>query len=344
MQQAAKLYDIQTVFLETEFAITMQPARKDLTGFKSDYLVAKYIKDPAIKWHYLFTMSSPEYYINTLLPIGKDKYMTLDFGDLKERARSILSGEYFRYVYRDDDDEYAGRGCLLDNRVVKNGTYFYDAPKKPLAVSAISDDWKNTIDDIIALCEKRNIRLIFFCTPCSDFCISALGNYDEYYSFLRDFTAARGYDFYDFNLAREKYLPLEDEDFRDDNHLNRSGVEKFTPVFCSYFMDKSRCSDMFYSSYAEKSADMRARIFGLTAYQDENPRGTLKIEPVTNCADKTRITYTVSAVSDGKTVLLSENSAADSVALPDGEAGEVIIESFLDGEKQTECRTNFATL
>ena len=50
LKQAVKKYDIEKVFLEMEFAISTQTPPSKRSGFKSDYLVAKYIKDPKIKF------------------------------------------------------------------------------------------------------------------------------------------------------------------------------------------------------------------------------------------------------------------------------------------------------
>ena len=341
LQQAVKLYNIKKVFLEVEFEITTQVSTKERTGFKSDYLVAKYIKSPSIKWKYLFSASTPKYYVNTFLPIGKDKYMSIDPEDIVDRVKNVFSGDYFNYVYNDKNDEYIGKGCLLDLRTVTNGSFFYTETKKPINVSGISQDWKDTIDKIIDVCRKNNIELVFYTTPCSDFCISALGNYDEYYTFLKEFTASRGYEYHDFNLAKEKYLPMEDDDFRDDNHLNKKGVYKFTPVMCDYFLGNIPKDDMFYNSYKQKMSATKEKVFGVILCKDPN-KNSMDISPVTNCIDKSRIAYSVFALTDGERIVLADHTKNSHIVFPSGKSGSVIVSSFIDDVKQTECKINFA--
>lgn len=84
---------------------------------------------------------------------------------------------------------------------------------------------------IISICEENNIPLIFYSTLISDFFLNASGNYDIYISNVRQFLREFGYQFYDFNLCKEEYLTLSDYNFYDNNHLNKTGIEKFTPVF-----------------------------------------------------------------------------------------------------------------
>ena len=342
LQQAVKLHKIEKVFLEMEFAITTQAPKEKRTGFKADYLVAKYIKDPKIRFEFLTSISTPKYYLNHFLPIGKDKYMTLNPANLSYRFKSILSGDYFRYTYEDSDDEYAGKGCLLDVRTVKNGSFSETITESPIAISAISKDYQDTVDKIIGLCKAHDIELIFYSMPCTDFYLNEKGNYDDYYSFCKAFTAARGYDFYDFNLAKETYMDFEDEDFRDDNHFNRQGVYKWTRAFWNYFLGDISKEDMFYTSYAEKMASQPDRIFGLIYHFSDDKR-CLEIQPVVNHVAQNRITYDVYAVTGSGETVLAEKSHETTVKLPSGMSGHIRVISYLDGVQQNDCTEKFAS-
>ena len=59
LRQAVKLYKIEKVFLELDFAVATQPSVKNRKGFKADYLVSRYIKDPVIRFEYLTSISTP---------------------------------------------------------------------------------------------------------------------------------------------------------------------------------------------------------------------------------------------------------------------------------------------
>ena len=238
LQQAVKRYKIEKVFLELDFAITTDDAFAERTGFKAEYIVASGIKDFAIKTDYLLHCSSPAYYLNSFLPIGKDKLLTANPAKILKKIKSVVSGEYFKYIYEDDESEYAGRGCVLDLEEIPNGGFSNDEREGRIAVEKISDDWKNTIDNIIALCKENGIELILYSMPGSDFYLNERGNYDEYYAFCRDFARERGFTYYDFNLAKSEILSLEDSDYHDDNHLSKKGVYKWTHC-CPINLEKS---------------------------------------------------------------------------------------------------------
>ena len=282
LQQAAKLYNIEKVFLEMEFAISTQTPPSRRKGFKADYLVANGIKDLAIKLELLASISAPKYYLNHFLPIGKDKYLTLNPKSLAYRAKSMLTGDYFRYVYESDDDVYAGKGCLLDHRVVKNGTFSETAHESPINLAAISAEYQATVDKIIALCKEKNIELIFYSMPCTNFYLGEKGNYDEYHDFIADFVGARGYEFY----------------------------------------------------------AMSPRVFGLV-YDFKDDRRTLEVTPIAN-RENAAVTFDFSAIYDGEEHIIAENTAERTVALPAGKTGKIRAVSYIDGEKQTDCRENFA--
>lgn len=340
LRQALKIHKVEKVFLELDFAVALYPPVKERTGFSSSYSLAHYIRDPKIKLDYYLSMSSPKYYINSLLPIGKDKHMTLNPKDLKFRFKSFFNGDYFNYVYKDKDADYDGKGCLLDKRSVKNGTFSNSFDEGPINIDLISNDWKNTIDKIIKLCNKNKVELIMYSMPCSDFYLAEKGNYDEYYSCIKEFCKERGFEYYDFNLAKEKYLRLYDEDFHDDNHLSGIGVYHYTKVMCDYFLGNIPKNDMFYDSYAQKLAAQEDRIYGLVI-KTENNKKSFTITPMVNHVLPEQITYDIFAVYDGEEHALELKTNKTSIALPAGKSGELKIIAYLNGIKSNEAKEHF---
>ena len=336
LRQATSLYDIEKVFLELDFAVATQKAKKDRTGFSSDYLVALYLKD------YLMNISEPKYYINHLLPIGKDKHLTLRPQDLIRKAGGVINGDYFRYNYLSDDSEYAGRGCVMDWDKIVNGSFVNDKDEGRIRVEAISEDWKSTVDKIIALCKEKNIELTMYSMPCSDYYLNEKGNYDEYYYFVKDFCAERGFDYYDFNLAKKTFFLPEDEDFTDDNHFNKQGVSKWTRAFWTFFGSENVKEDFFYDSYAEKMENIGDKVFGLVVKTSEDKK-SVSITPVTNIADKNRIKYEVCAITKTKNIDLDTRNV-QKVSLPPKSSGKLHIKAFVDGVLTNETSLHFTSL
>ena len=235
---------------------------------------------------------------------------------------------------------------MLDLEEIPNGGFSNDEREGRIAVEKISDDWKNTIDNIIALCKENGIELILYSMPGSDFYLNERGNYDEYYAFCRDFARERGFTYYDFNLAKSEILSLEDSDYHDDNHLSKKGVYKWTETFCDFFVSKYKeenaLETYFYASYAEKMAEMSDKIFGLYMITGDDKK-TMKITPLTNARDTKRITYDVYAITAAEEMLLAKDSINTTVALPSGKSGKIRVVSYLDGIKQNDCVESFAS-
>lgn len=344
LRQAAKIHKIKRAFLELDFAVATYPPVRERTGFKAAYIIAKHLRDPKIKFEYLFTMSSPKYWINSILPIGKDKHMTLKPEDLLFRWKSFITGDYFKYIYVDKDAEYGGKGCLLDIRLVKNGSFSNDFDEGRIRVNEVSDDWKNVVDKIIALCKENDIELILYSMPCSDFYLAEKQNYDEYYQFVKEFCASRGFPYYDFNLVSEKYLTLEDSDFHDDNHFSKQGVVKWTHLMADVINTSESLNGMFYNSWSEKISHQEPKIYGLV-FLTADDRKSIEIVPMRNNVPDDAISYEVYEQHDGEESLIATEMTGGGtvINLPDGVSGNVRVRSFINGVQQTECSKHFST-
>ena len=346
LRQAVKLYKIEKVCLELDVAVAIDSPFAERNGFKAEYIVASRLKDFSIKADYLLHCSSPKYYINSFLPIGKDKLMTLNPKKVAKKLTSILNRKYFKYQYEDEGSEYAGKGCVLDLEEIPDGGFSNDFKVVPIPVGGISNHWKITVEKIIDLCKENNIELILYSMPCSDFYLNERGNYDEYYSFCRDFAAEKGFSYYDFNLVRPEILSLRDSDYTDDNHLSKKGVYVWTDAFCNFFGSKYKeenaLEKYFYSSYAQKMAEMPDKIFGLYMFTSGD-RKSMDIIPVSNHVDVKRITYDVYAVVGNEESLLSKESIQTSITLPAGKSGKIRVISYIDGVKQNDCTENFVS-
>lgn len=342
LQQAVKQFKIEKVFLEMDFAVSAKYAKNNRNGFSADYIVSDYIKDPSIKWNYLFSISSPKYYLNHLLPIGKDKHMTLNPKKVVKKIKSLVTGQYFKYEYVSSDSEYDGKGCVLNTDVIKNGSFSSNTEQGKIKLDNISDEYKNTIDKIITLCKNNNVELIFYSMPCSDFYLAEKSNYDDYYFWCKDYLEQRDFEYYDFNLIKEEYLTLEDEDFTDDNHFSKQGVYKWTQAFCHcFFIENISREKMFYNSYSQKLLNQPDKIYGLELLPSQDKK-TITIKPMVNHVEQSRITYDIYTQIDGQEELMQKNTGEAVINLPSGKSGKIRVISYIDGIKQNDCLQSFA--
>ncbi|MCR5217757.1 hypothetical protein [Treponema sp.] len=326
---------VDTVFLDIDNGIAASTPFKQRKGFKSEYIVSTYLKDSGIKYDFYKDMSLPQYYLNSFLPIGKDKLITLDPLVLFNKAKCIFNGSYqnYRYngwyLYKDDDDSIY-KGCVYENKFIEDSS-FHDTADVPIIMDNVrAGDWDKTVDKIIALCKDTNTKLVFISIPASDFYIMGKGNYDEYYSYAKAFLKERGYDYYDFNFVKKEFLTFNDTEFRDSNHLNHKGIIKFTDIFCDYFAGKYDGEDFFYDSYKEKIADMPEKVFGVKADFDTLKQNLL-LNPITTGIEADRLTFDVTAQTDGKEIILAKNTSETKIALPAASTGQLKVTSYLDG-------------
>ena len=98
---------------------------------------------------------------------------------------------------------------------------------------ALNAERARALDDILNYCSEHDIKVTAVVPPVPDFALIDYGpNYDAFSRVLCDYLEARGTHCYDFNLARNELYDHDEADFTDSEHLNRQGVDKFTPAIC----------------------------------------------------------------------------------------------------------------
>lgn len=84
-------------------------------------------------------------------------------------------------------------------------------------------------------------------------------NWDDFYEWIKNFSEINNYDFFDFNLQRDRYQTYSDQlSYSDVQHLSEVGAEAFTKSFCEILQAVDRGEDVhdrFYASYAEMKFD-----------------------------------------------------------------------------------------
>lgn len=345
LREAERLYSLKSVFVELDFATAATAPYSKSESSKSNFLVSHYLKNPKAKLDYILSSTSPKYYLNSFLPIGKDKLIDLNPLSVLAMAKSRFTGEYFKYSYKKSDSEYAGKGCVLDDDAVKEGS-FWSGPVKPIYVSAIDSEWKETIVKIIKLCKKKNISLAFYQNPSTDFYLVEKQTYDDYISLIKNLLSEYNVPYYDFSLIKSEYLQLADSDFADDNHLNRQGIDKFTKLFCNFYTATEQEKEtMFYSSLAEKHSAQSPRIYGLII--DENKdEGFFTLKPVFNRRDTSLVSYDVFAYdsTSGNEILVAEKSGECKFYYPSKMSGIIKITSYYNGVVQNFVEKYFTAL
>lgn len=78
---------------------------------------------------------------------------------------------------------------------------------------------------IIDLCKENNIELIFVTAPVANVSFEYIKNYDIVHNRIEKIAEENNILYFDYNIINDEEKLLTNENFRDDAHLNHSGVE-----------------------------------------------------------------------------------------------------------------------
>lgn len=78
---------------------------------------------------------------------------------------------------------------------------------------------------IIDLCRENNIELIFVTAPVANVSFDYIKNYDIIHNRINEIAEENGIKYFDYNIINIQERLLTNDNFRDDAHLNHSGVE-----------------------------------------------------------------------------------------------------------------------
>ena len=90
------------------------------------------------------------------------------------------------------------------------------------------------LEKIIDLCAGNNIRLLFVTAPVAPISMEKIKNYDVVYNTISGFTRENKIPYLDFNAENQARHLFQNINFRDDAHLNYSGVEIADAFFAQW--------------------------------------------------------------------------------------------------------------
>lgn len=128
---------------------------------------------------------------------------------------------------------------------------------------------------VIEYCQKRQIPITLFISPMYELQLISTEHYDYYLEQVRGIAEEYGVEVYDFNLAREEALPIQDTRyFRDLGHLNATGAELFTAFFHKVMSgDAAENQQYFYDTYEQKLAHAAPEVYGIYYRDEETEEG-----------------------------------------------------------------------
>ena len=105
------------------------------------------------------------------------------------------------------------------------------------------EDWelnrtqKKYIEKIIELCKNEGIELYFVTAPVANVSMEYIENYDIVHNTVAEFAKENNIPYIDYNIVNKEENLLTNENFRDDAHLNHSGVQIVDKHFAQWLMN-----------------------------------------------------------------------------------------------------------
>ncbi|MCI8805139.1 MAG: hypothetical protein HFE59_04480 [Clostridiales bacterium] len=93
---------------------------------------------------------------------------------------------------------------------------------------------KKYLQKIIDICKEKEIELIFVTAPIANVSMGYIKNYDIVHSSVENLAKENNIPYLDYNIVNKDENLLKHENFRDDAHLNHSGVEIVDKHFLTY--------------------------------------------------------------------------------------------------------------
>lgn len=337
--------EIKEVYVDIDFVHLNNPPIKDKSDFHQVWRVARYIKNPKIKYDYFFHTIPPKNYFDIILKIGKNK-IVINPKKIKKTFFAKLNGNYYKYIYPEGSELngiYKGYiGKEPDDKEEKNP--LDEAKMETFSEEKINPDWYGFVQNIIDYCNENNLKLIFYSLPESLQDLMNIGNYGDYSDFLKKYFNSKNCIYYDLNLCKKDYLSLSASDYYDSEHLNKNGSEKVCHLIAELILNDSNANNnLFYNSFAERVASENENVFGFTLIESED-KHSLKVMPITNKKADSKITYDYYFVKDKNTKqVLTQNTQDNLLVYPEKTKGKIEIKCYLNDNYVNTTEKDFDT-
>ena len=352
LKYAHKIHpEIKNVYVDIDPELLTREPVKNKTGLKQVWKIGKYIKDPAIKYNYLFNTIPARLWPNIFLKIGKDKFV-LNPKKIKNTIKAKLQGNYYSFKF----DSSSDLASLKKGHVPKNKNFKEDEDleidvfeddifNQPFDINSLNPDWFLFVKDIINYCNDNNLNIVFFSLPEAFSRTYAMGNYEELSSFLSNFFHDNNCLFYDINLCKKEYLSLDHNDYYDVEHLNESGAEKVSSLLSDLLTAKSQeeTEKYFYKSFKERIDFESEAIYGINIVENLDLPGCEFI-PIAHKKDNSKITWNYYLINNKKEKSnMMLNSTETIIKYPPNTYGSIEVDCYLNDQLSCKIIKKFDT-
>lgn len=303
LREADRTNELSHVYLELYYACNYNDT--EVFDYTRNWWNTDYMKHSMNKTAYLLTLGGPEQYINTLLPFSRYRSCVGEWEQIKTNMARKSQKKFKNYQYEESYEDgngieiCEGQGFYKTTRKYVDGRKLYQQ-NEILTDYTIGKRNGAYCHDIVEYCKKKEIPVTLFISPIYDLQLISTVDYDDYTTALRAFAEEQGVPFYDFNLVREEYLPIQDgKYFWDSGHLNQYGAEKFTPFFYQVVSgEETENKKYFCDSYEERLRESALAVYGIYSEKAEEGDRSRRLCVASN--RDTGMEYRIILTPDGK--------------------------------------------
>ncbi len=290
VREAAALNRLEKVFVEVYFGVAQTESNASRKALTSIWIISDYMYPLPAKASFILNASGPQYYVQSFLPERRNWKNLIRPSRIMEICGKKLTSSYMTYAVPRPElqgdgsvEQYMYRGYVGHTGVLGQGERWIPSDRRKIDPQGISGDYIKSLRAIVAECRKENARCVFFAAPVTDDLTASFTGYDEYRDFISGIAAEEGAEFVDFNVCRPEYFDCGDRQyFKDHDHLNSKGAEKFSRLISDWAMDRLSGDAVWYDSFEDKMADLEPAIYGACREETQDGADTVSCTVVTD--------------------------------------------------------------
>lgn len=303
LKEADRTNKLSHVYLELYYEGNYNDT--ELLNYKCNWRNTDFMKPSLNKAAYWFAIGGPDQYINALLPFSRYRTSLGDWNRIKTNMERKEQEEYKNYQYERVYEDGNGRDIYERQGGYKSTREYKDSEKlrkqyEILTDYSIGERNEEYCHKMVKYCKEKGIPITLFISPIYDLQLVSTVDYDDYTAAIRAFAAEEGVPFYDFNLIKEEYLPIQDgKYFFDSGHLNQYGREKYTPFFYHVVSGEEADNEKYFcNSYEERLRESAPALYGV--YEELSEEGDENRTLWAASSRGAEMEYRITLTPDGK--------------------------------------------
>lgn len=268
IKEAAHRNRLKGVYLDLYFLISTEGKGNydNLSAVSGGWVNLDYRKLSLDRLDTFFHLNSPEYYISAAFPFTRYREHLCDVEWIYSIQKNKKRPEYRSYQYKweseNDKAEYTEKGYFYHTLEMENPCLRMEDVPTDMRMTGDAEEY---LRKIIEFCRKEGIEITLFQAPVYKVETIAYEEYDEYTAGVKEIAEEYQVEYYDFNLAKEEYFPIQEmKYFVDMGHLNAEGADLFTNFLCEMLSGTPiENEELFYESIQEKLQSENAEVAGL---------------------------------------------------------------------------------